>query len=222
EAGHLCVEFPVSKADDFERLITDNMETGFWNEYLTNEKVVFIFKHKDGYIERFEFNDSNASQICALGNKFNNLPEPAPNETPWQWLANNSWYSSIVPKVRVFTTRPDTIFGATFLVLAPEHELVEQLTTKEQKVKVDDYIKQATKKTEVERQASKEKTGVFTGSYAINPASGEKIPVWVADYVLVGYGTGAIMAVPAHDERDREFAQDHELPLVQVVDIGEV
>ncbi len=120
-------------------------------------------------------------------------------------------------KITVFTTRPDTIFGATFLVLAPEHELVEQLTTKEQKAKVDDYTKQSTKKTEVERQASKEKTGVFTGSYAINPASNDKIPIWVADYVLVGYGTGAIMAVPAHDERDNEFAKKYDLPICEVI-----
>lgn len=121
-------------------------------------------------------------------------------------------------KITVFTTRPDTIFGATFLVLAPEHELVEQLTTVEQKTALEDYVKQATKKTEVERQASKEKTGVFTGSYAVNPANNEKVPVWIADYVLVGYGTGAVMAVPAHDERDNEFAKKYQLPVMPVVE----
>lgn len=121
--------------------------------------------------------------------------------------------------LRVFTTRPDTLFGATFMVLAPEHELVEVLTVDNEKAKVKSYVVDAEKKTEVERQASKEKTGVFTGAYAINPVNGSKIPIWVADYVLVGYGTGAIMAVPAHDERDGEFAKKYELPIVQVVKI---
>lgn len=119
--------------------------------------------------------------------------------------------------ITVFTTRPDTIFGATFMVVAPEHDLVESLTTAEQKTAVEEYVKQTTKKTEIERQASKEKTGVFTGAYAINPASNEQIPIWIADYVLAGYGTGAIMAVPAHDERDNEFAKKFSLPVIQVV-----
>ncbi|HCZ28449.1 TPA: leucine--tRNA ligase, partial [Candidatus Saccharibacteria bacterium] len=118
----------------------------------------------------------------------------------------------------VFTTRPDTIFGATFMVIAPEHSLVEALTTDETHENVDAYVKTALKKSEIERQSEgKEKTGVFTGSYAINPATGEKIPIWIADYVLGGYGTGAIMAVPAHDERDYEFAEKYKLPVVQVV-----
>lgn len=121
-------------------------------------------------------------------------------------------------KVTVFTTRPDTLFGATFLVLAPEHELLTELTTSEQKQAVDDYVRAAQLKTEVERQASKDKTGVFTGSYAINPINGAQIPIWVADYVLVGYGTGAIMAVPAHDERDAEFAQAFDIPTIEVID----
>lgn len=116
----------------------------------------------------------------------------------------------------VFTTRPDTLYGATFMVVAPEHDIVAQVTTKEQKLAVDTYVKAAAKKTEVERQASKEKTGVFTGAYAINPINNEKIPIWIADYVLLGYGTGAIMAVPAHDERDYEFAQQYDLPIQQV------
>jgi leucyl-tRNA synthetase len=119
--------------------------------------------------------------------------------------------------IRVFTTRPDTLFGATFLVLAPEHDLVATLTTDEHKKAVDEYVQAAQKKTEVERQASKEKTGVFTGVYAINPINEQKIPIWVADYVLTGYGTSAIMAVPAHDERDFEFAKQYELPIVRVI-----
>lgn len=120
--------------------------------------------------------------------------------------------------ITVFTTRPDTIFGATFLVVAPEHPLAKQLTTEEAREAVHAYIDEALKKSEIERQSEgKEKTGVFTGSYAINPASGEKVPIWVADYVLGGYGTGAIMAVPAHDERDLEFANKFSLPVKQVV-----
>jgi leucyl-tRNA synthetase len=120
--------------------------------------------------------------------------------------------------VTVFTTRPDTLFGATFLVLAPEHPLVKNLVTDETRDTVDVYVQEAVKKSEIERQSeSKEKTGVFTGAYAINPVNGAKIPVWVADYVLWGYGTGAIMAVPAHDERDYEFAKKFELPITQVI-----
>lgn len=121
-------------------------------------------------------------------------------------------------KIRVFTTRPDTIYGATFLVLAPEHALVESIISSEQKEAVEVYIKAAQAKSDIERQEqNREKTGVFTGAYATNPASGEKVPVWIADYVLTGYGTGAIMAVPAHDERDHEFAQKFKLPIVQVI-----
>ncbi len=120
--------------------------------------------------------------------------------------------------ITVFTTRPDTLFGATFLVLAPEHELVAGITTAEQKSAVDAYITISAKKTEVERQASKEKSGVFTGAYATNPASGEQVPIWIADYVLAGYGTGAIMAVPAHDERDYDFAKHFDLSVRFVVE----
>jgi len=119
--------------------------------------------------------------------------------------------------ITVFTTRPDTLFGATFIVLAPEHDLVSELTAHDNKQQIAEYIKTTQFKTEVERQASKEKTGVFTGSYAINPVNNEKIPIWIADYVLTGYGTGAIMAVPAHDERDNEFARQYDLSIRQVV-----
>lgn len=119
--------------------------------------------------------------------------------------------------VTVFTTRPDTLFGATFLVLAPEHELVSQITTDEQKQAIAAYVKVAEQKSELERQTSKEKTGVFTGAYATNPANGAKLPIWIADYVLEGYGTGAIMAVPAHDERDNEFAKKFDLPIIRVI-----
>jgi len=120
--------------------------------------------------------------------------------------------------ITVFSTRPDTIFGATFVVLAPEHELAKSLAVGDFKEFTEEYIKTAVKKSEIERtNDTKEKTGVFTGSYAINPVSGAKVPVWVADYVLGGYGTGAVMAVPAHDERDFAFAEKFNLPVIQVI-----
>jgi leucyl-tRNA synthetase len=121
-------------------------------------------------------------------------------------------------KIRVFTTRPDTLYGGTFLVIAPEHSLVDLIVTEEQWPAVREYRERATRKSELERaDLSKVKTGVFTGAYAINPATSEKIPIWIADYVLLGYGTGAIGGVPAHDERDLEFAKKFDLPVVVVV-----
>ncbi|WP_391558759.1 leucine--tRNA ligase [Robertmurraya sp.] len=123
----------------------------------------------------------------------------------------------------VFTTRPDTLFGATYAVLAPEHALVESITTAEQRDAVQAYIEQIKSKSDLERtDLAKDKTGVFTGAYAINPVNGAKMPIWIADYVLVSYGTGAIMAVPGHDERDYEFAKKFELPIVEVVAGGDV
>ena len=118
----------------------------------------------------------------------------------------------------IFTTRADTIFGVTFMVLAPESELVAQLTTPEQKAAVEDYLAATKKRTERERISDRKVTGVFTGSYAINPFTEEKIPIWVSDYVLAGYGTGAIMAVPAHDSRDYAFAKHFELPIVPLIE----
>ncbi len=121
-------------------------------------------------------------------------------------------------KLTVYTTRPDTLFGATYLVLAPEHPLVAQITTGGQRPAVDAYIKAAAAKSERDRQdASKEKSGVFTGAHALNPVNNTRLPVWISDYVLTGYGTGAIMAVPAHDERDHEFAGKFRLPVIEVV-----
>ena len=125
--------------------------------------------------------------------------------------------------IRVFTTRPDTLFGATYMVLAPEHPLVDVLTTGEQKATVQAYRETAAKKSDLQRQElEKEKTGVFTGGYAINPVNQERLPVWIADYVLMSYGTGAIMAVPAHDERDWAFAQQYALPIREVISGGNV
>jgi leucyl-tRNA synthetase len=125
-------------------------------------------------------------------------------------------------KLEVYTTRPDTLFGATYLVVAPEHPLVDALTTAEQKSAVDEYVLQASRKSDLERtELAKEKTGVFTGSFAKHPLTGADVPVWVADYVLGTYGTGAIMAVPAHDDRDAEFAATFDLPVVEVVETPE-
>lgn len=121
-------------------------------------------------------------------------------------------------ELTAFTTRPDTLFGATFMVLAPEHPLVEQITASDHRDRVHTYTKAAQAKSEIERQnLDREKTGVATGAHAINPVNGKKIPIWIADYVLAGYGTGAIMAVPGHDERDNDFAKKYDLPIEQVI-----
>ena len=125
--------------------------------------------------------------------------------------------------INVYTTRPDTLFGASYMVLAPEHTLIHSIVTDEQRSKVEAYIDETKKKSDFDRtEVNKDKTGVFTGSYAINPFSKEKIEIWIADYVLISYGTGAIMAVPGHDERDWEFASKYNLPIVEVVEGGDV
>ena len=123
----------------------------------------------------------------------------------------------------VFTTRPDTLYGATYCVLSPEHKLVEKITTKEQKEAVDAYVKTAAAKSDLERtELNKDKTGVHTGAYAINPINGKKVPIWISDYVLATYGTGAIMAVPAHDERDYAFAKKFNIEIIQVLEGGDI
>ncbi len=121
-------------------------------------------------------------------------------------------------EIEIFTTRPDTLWGATFMVFSPEHPLVDKVTTEENRAAVEEYKAQAARQSDIQRAAvDKEKTGVFTGGYAINPVNKERIPIWIADYVLMSYGTGAIMAVPAHDERDFEFARKYDLPIVPVI-----
>lgn len=121
-------------------------------------------------------------------------------------------------QLEIFTTRPDTIYGVSFMVLAPEHPLVKKIVTQGQAAKVADYIEGTAKKSEVDRKAATEKTGVFTGGFALNPLNQKEIPIWIADYVMMDYGTGAIMAVPGHDERDFEFAQKFELPILRVLE----
>src|SRR6266550_4418442 len=124
-------------------------------------------------------------------------------------------------KLRVFTTRPDTVFGATFMVVAPEHEILSKIVTPDQRAAVDAYIERTKSETEIERLSTEhEKTGVFSGAYAINPFTEERIPIWIADYVLASYGTGAIMGVPAHDSRDFEFARQHKLPIRRVISVS--
>ena len=130
--------------------------------------------------------------------------------------------SNFESQIEVFTTRPDTLFGATYMVLAPEHPLVERITTEDRMAEVEAYRKTCATKSDLDRgDLNKDKTGVFIGAHAVNPVNGAEIPIWIADYVMMGYGTGAIMAVPAHDERDFEFATKFELPIVQVVQPGE-
>ncbi len=124
-------------------------------------------------------------------------------------------------RIRVFTTRADTLFGATYMVLSPEHPLVNEITSKSQQSLINEYVQQASLKSDLERGAEKVKTGVFTGAFAINPATQKEIPIWIADYVLMGYGTGAIMAVPGHDERDYEFARKYGLEIAEVVKGGD-
>ncbi len=121
-------------------------------------------------------------------------------------------------EIKIFTTRPDTLWGVTFMVLAPEHPLVQEINPPQYRQEVEEYVSKASRQTEIERlSTTKEKTGVFSGAYAINPVNGERIPIWIADYVMMGYGTGAIMAVPAHDERDFDFANKYQLPVRMVI-----
>ncbi len=129
--------------------------------------------------------------------------------------------SGLDHELTIFTTRPDTLFGATFMVLAPEHELVTELTTPEQSAQVDQYIQQTLSKSERDRISSNKKSGIFIGSYAVNPVNQDKIPIYISDYVLASYGTGAIMAVPAHDQRDYEFAKLFDIEIKQVIDAKE-
>ncbi len=126
-------------------------------------------------------------------------------------------------KLTVYTTRPDTLFGATYMVLAPEHPLVQEITTADQRSAVEDYIRKASLKSDLERtELNKEKTGAFTGAYAVNPVNDQRIPIWISDYILISYGTGAIMAVPGHDQRDWDFAKEFGLPIVEVLQGGDV
>ncbi|MBS1684861.1 MAG: leucine--tRNA ligase [Bacteroidetes bacterium] len=160
--------------------------------------------------------------VNAIKIKLDSLPDVSYDGTISEEVSEDALAPSPLERaggeVAVFTTRPDTIFGATFMVIAPEHELVASLTTPAQQKEVDDYITYVKSRSDIERQQEKRVTGAFTGSYALNPFNGARIPIYLAEYVLAGYGTGAIMAVPADDERDRKFAEKFGLPVVEVID----
>ncbi len=203
------------------------------NTVLANEQVV------DGVCERCssEVTKKNLTQWFLkitdyaeeLLNEIDNLDWPEKTKSMQKHWIGKSTGSEATFKVdgkdisfNVFTTRVDTLFGVTYVVLAPENELVDQLTTEEYKTSVEEYKENARKQSDIERQSiTREKTGVFTGSYAINPINGRKIPIWIGDYVLNTYGTGAVMAVPAHDERDFAFATKYNLPIERVIEGGE-
>ncbi len=195
-----------------ERLI-DELAGLDWPESIKTLQRNWIGRSEGAHVtfllERFE--DTPTSLVAlALDTREADHPQP-PGVTPGQRIHSTA-------ELTVFTTRPDTLFGATYMVLAPEHPLVDLFATAEQQEAIARYRAEVAGKSDLERtELSKEKTGTFTGAFAVNPVNGERIPVWIADYVLSGYGTGAIMAVPAHDERDYEFARKFDLPIRQVV-----
>ena len=197
---------------------------------LANEQVVGGLCERCGTPAQKRTLDQWFFKITAYGDRLledlDNLPDWPENVKKMQanWIGRSEgarvcFHTEQGDEIPVFTTRPDTLWGATFMVLAPEHPLVDGLTDRQQRETVEAYRKEAGTKTEQDRQSlEREKTGVFTGGYAINPANEQKIPVWIADYVMMSYGTGAIMAVPAHDERDFEFAIKFGLPIIPVID----
>ncbi|MDD4150446.1 MAG: leucine--tRNA ligase [Bacteroidales bacterium] len=195
---------------------------------LANDEVVDGFSVRGGHpvekkiMKQWSLRITAYAQRLLDGLQKIDWPEPV-KDIQTNWIGRSEGASMIFDikgrkeKLEVFTTRPDTIFGATFMVIAPEHELVLSLGTKGHQKKLEEYITHAKNRSDVERMAEKKVSGQFTGSYAINPFTKKKMPIYVADYVLIGYGTGAIMAVPAHDSRDFAFARHFELPIVQVV-----
>ena len=197
-----------------ERLLQD-LDTIEWSDSLKEMQRNWIGKSEGAYV-KFQL-EGCAKQISETKNN------PAKSDADIiNWGEIEAEIQSInqqkADSIRVFTTRPDTLFGATYMVLAPEHPYVDELTTDGQRTTVETYKTEVAKKSDLQRtDLAKEKTGVFTGAYAVNPVNGEKIPIWIADYVLASYGTGAIMAVPAHDQRDYEFAKKFHLHIRQVV-----
>ncbi len=213
------------KEDD----ITDDVDNPtIKNEYKRNNvpsSLTQEFIPELGLAPTNQWNDTkNCNRLWREGYHFSRVNTAADLERAYEYLRSHKekeelavFLSEAPYKITVFTTRSDTLFGATFMVLAPEHPLVEKITTAEQKSEIEKYIETTKHKSDLDRQAEKEKTGVFTGGYATNPVNNEKIPVWIADYVMMGYGTGAIMAVPAHDDRDFEFAEKYQIPITEVV-----
>jgi len=197
-----------------EKLLTD-LDTIDWSESLKEMQRNWIGKSEGAYV-CFSLDGHTKPDTGVSGSATESDPEIIKLEEIEAFIQSAS--SRKADSIRVFTTRPDTLFGATYMVLAPEHPCVEEITSEEQQAAIDAYKVEVAKKSDLQRtDLAKEKTGVFTGAYAINPVNGQKIPIWIADYVLASYGTGAIMAVPAHDTRDFEFATKFNLPIVQVV-----
>lgn len=201
------------KITDYADELLEATDALDWSEVVKTAQRNWIGKSVGAEIE-FSLASSSQPSSSETASRPSSLEHPSGSDGAADVSADEA-----ADSITVFTTRPDTVFGATFLVIAPEHELVTSLTTDDARETVEAYVRNSLKKTEVERQTEgKEKTGVPTGSYATNPATGDKVPIWIADYVLGGYGTGAIMAVPAHDERDYEFATKFSLPIVEVVE----
>jgi leucyl-tRNA synthetase len=223
ESGHYKVLIPTEKLEAFEELIIRTMRPGFWNEYIA-EQTVFIFKTKDNHIKRYVHTPDNEQEILALCNQY----AQADFSSLGAMLLGNDFYRQQgLATITCFTTHPDTNYGATFIVVAPEHPLVQQIINKElvpkdgesQAQAVAAYKRQALAKGEVERQEEgRKKTGVFTGLYAKNTLTGRDMPIWVSDFVLMGFGTGAVVGVPAHDTRDFAFAKTFDIPIVEVVE----
>jgi leucyl-tRNA synthetase len=192
------------KITDYADSLLDEIEDLDWPQKIKTAQTNWIGKSVGAEIE-FAIEETSAARV--------DTGAGAPSAT------RSEAVSESVKSISVFSTRPDTIFGATFIVLAPEHPMARSLAVGDFVEYVENYVKAAVKKSEIERtNDTKEKTGVFTGSYAINPVSGAQVPIWVADYVLGGYGTGAVMGVPAHDERDFAFAEKFDLPIIDVID----
>ncbi len=220
--------------DYAEQLLTDLDQLTGWPEKVRLMQANWIGKSTGAQVEfsvdlptaKSEANTSKFPKWLQvwvqnrINDAISNWLKPLARGDNWaaRWIANLSSRSSVQEKIYVFTTRPDTLWGATFMVLSPEHPLVAKLTTPEQAAAIATYQAAAAQKSDQDRLAEgQEKTGVWTGSYAINPVNDEQVPIWIADYVLVDYGTGAIMAVPAHDPRDFEFAKKFNLPIKVVV-----
>lgn len=210
------------KITDYADELLEATDALDWSDVVKTAQKNWIGKSVGAEIE-FEVVGQRSASLSAAGDASSIDAYDSLSASPMPSAASAEQPHAASNRIKVFTTRPDTLYGATFLVLAPEHELVSTLTTAEHSDEMTAYVDKAKRISEVDRQTAKEKTGVFTGSYAINPLSGEEIQIWVADYVLTGYGTGAIMAVPAHDERDYEFATKFDLPVIDVVaqDFGE-
>jgi len=201
---------------------------------LANEEVIDGKSERGGHpvirkpMRQWVFRITEYAESLLAGLDDVDWPESVKNlQRNWIGRSNGSNVVFEIPSINdiihVFTTRPDTLFGATYMVLAPEHPLVKKLTDDKARETINNYVKAAAGKSDLDRgELNKEKTGVFLGAYAINPLNNEEIPIWISDYVLMSYGTGAIMAVPGHDQRDYEFAKKFDMPIVQVVAGGDI